>query len=228
MQQHRDNIHDSAPLRRLMDQQVHALMAGLQRCFGTHALLLGVGSNAVPPALPMIGNWTVLRVVNGRHTGDVRAAVDEPLPFVDEAFDLVVLRHALETVPHAPALLDEAVRVLAPGGTLALTGLHPLSGWALWFYWRERGSHRLLQMPSQLVRALRRAGLEVDRVQRVGNLWPGLAAARRAPTSMFGGGYVLVARKRKRMITPLRIRSKPMRVPVNSRLSPGIRRGAVS
>jgi len=228
MQQHRNNIHDSAPLRRLMDEQMRVLEPALQRCFGSHALLLDAATGLGVPVLPMMGHWTVLRVTGGCHTGDVQAALDEPLPFVDEAFELVFLRHALEAVTYAPELLGEAIRVLAPGGTLVLTGVHPVSGWAPWFYWHTRGSRRVLWMPLRLARELHHAGLDMEQVMRTGRLWPGMAAEKPASPSALGGGYVLIARRRNRKVTPLRVRATPIRVSANSRLSPGIRRSAVS
>ena len=217
------DIYASAPLRQLLDEQARAMAANLQRCFGTHALLVSASELDVPPALPMLGCWIRLCVQDGRYAGDLRAATDEPLPFIDDAFELVLLRHALEVVALAGDLLAEAVRVLAPGGILAVTGVHPLSGWAPWFRWRARGTHRVLQMPLQLRHRLVRAGLEIERVQRVGHLWPGATANH--PVNL-GGGYVLLARKRRRAITPLRIKPAPLRVPSSSQLSPGTRRHA--
>jgi SAM-dependent methyltransferase len=46
---------------------------------------------------------------------------DEPLPFEDSAFDLVLAAETLEHVRDVQLLLSEARRVLRPGGTLALT-----------------------------------------------------------------------------------------------------------
>ena len=224
LQRNRD-IYASAPLRRLQDAQMRALVPDLQRCFGTHALLLGASSNEVLPVLPLLGCRTSLRMENGSYVGDLRAATDEPLPFVDDAFDLVLLRHALEVTPTASALLVEAIRVLSPGGVLVLTGVHPLSGWAPWFYWHARGKMPTLRMPWQLRHKLQQAGLEIERMARVGNLWPGITA-RSTGASAFGGGYVLVARKRRRMVTPLRIKPVPVRVPANGRLSPSTRRNS--
>jgi len=223
MLQRDHDIYASAPLRRLQDAQMRVLAPELKRCFGTHALLLGTSSNDVLPVLPLLGCRTSLRMDNGSYVGDLRAAADEPLPFVDDAFELVVLRHALEVAPTAPALLAEAIRVLAPGGVLVLTGVHPLSGWAPWLYWHARGKRPVLQMPWQLRQKLQQAGLEIERISRVGNVWPSMTA-RAMHASAFGGGYVLVARKRRRMVTPLRIKSVPARVPANGRLSPGTRR----
>lgn len=221
-----DDIYASAPLRRLLDAQQRALMPELQRCYGTHALLLDAFADDVPPALPMLGCWTVLQLARGRYRGDLLAATDEPLPFVDDAFELVLLRHALEQAPMASALLDEAVRVLAPGGVLVLTGVHPVSGWSPWFHWRARGRRFALQMPWRLGYRLRGAGLEVEQVQRVGRMWPGLAVRTIAPVSPWGGGFVLIARKRRRMATPLRIRPAAVAVPASNRLSPGTRRSS--
>lgn len=226
MYQRDDDIYASAPLRRLLDEQTRVLTPELQRCFGMHALLLGACADDAPPALPMLGCWTTLHLDKGRYWGDLQAAADESLPFVDDAFELVLLRHALEVAPSASALLAEAVRVLVPGGVLALTGVHPLSGWAPWFCWRTRGKSQALQMPLRLGHTLQQAGLEIERVQRVGHLWPSLAPARAKALNPFGGGYVLIARKRRRMATPLRIKPVPVRVPANSQLSPGTRRSS--
>ena len=46
---------------------------------------------------------------------------DDPLPFDDGAFDLVLCAETIEHVRDVQLLLSEARRVLKPGGTLALT-----------------------------------------------------------------------------------------------------------
>lgn len=226
LQRHRD-IYASAPLRRLLDDETRALTTDLQRCFGSHALLLSAADDA-PPVLPMLGCWIRLEVDKDGYRGDLRAATDEPLPFVDDAFDLVLLRHALEVVPLRAAVLAEAIRVLAPGGVLALTGLHPLGGWAPWFHWQARGERHALQMPMGLRHSLQQAGLQVERTQRVGRLWPSSvsSAPHAAGAGIIGGGYVLIARKRQRLSTPLHLKKAAVQVPANVRLSPSTRRSA--
>jgi SAM-dependent methyltransferase len=227
MLQRDHDIYASAPLRRLLDDQARALTSDLQRCFGTHALLIGVSSDDAPPALPMLGHWARLQAGVDGYCGDLRATTCEPLPFVDDAFELVVLRHALEVVSDASSLMAEAIRVLAPGGVLVVTGIHPLSVWAPWFYWHSRSGKPFLQTPLRLVHYLKQAGLDIELSRRVGRFWPvGTAPASR--TNAFGGGYVLISRKRRRTVSPLRSRPVGMRVPANARLSPGTRRSSAS
>lgn len=221
-----DNIYASAPLRRLLSEQTRALTPELQRCFGTHGLLLGVSADDAPPTLPMLACWTTLHLDDRQYRGDLQVAADESLPFIDDAFDLVLLRHVIEVAPAASALLAEVIRVLAPGGLLVLTGVHPLSAWSPWLHWRARDCVPALHLPWQLGQKLQSAGLDVEWVRRVGRFWPGLATTRESPVNVLGGGYVLIARKRRRMVTPLRIKPAPVRLPANGRLSPGTRRSS--
>lgn len=44
----------------------------------------------------------------------------EQLPFADASFDLVISRHVLWTLPHPEAAVGEWLRVLRPGGRLAI------------------------------------------------------------------------------------------------------------
>src|SRR5438270_56625 len=59
----------------------------------------------------------------------------EQLPFASGRFDLVVSRHVLWTLPHPEAAIDEWIRVLRPGGRLAVIdgqfdpGEGDLPGW---------------------------------------------------------------------------------------------------
>jgi len=215
MSQRDHDIYASAPMRGLLAEEMAALMPVLQRCAGARGLLVSAAPDDVPPALPMLGHWTRLRLSGDRLAGDVHASPLEPVPFIDDAFDLVLLRHALEMAPMPPALLGDIIRCLAPGGVLASTGLHPLGGWSPWWHWRMRGAGARLSSPLQLGNWLRRADLQVERVQRVGRLWPGPAADGHVGNQSLGGGYLLVARKHRSMSQPIRLRPRP--VPAGAR-----------
>jgi len=227
MSQRDQDIYSSAPIRHLMAEETAALAPGLQRCSGRHALLVSAAEGDVPPVLPLLGTWTQLSVRQGRYSGDLAASSVEPLPFVDDAFDLIVLRHALEVSATPQEMLEEASRVLAPGGVLALTGLHPFSAWLPWMIWRTRGNTPSMHSPLLLERWVRRRELDIERVERVGRLWPSSRAGIES-THAFGGGYLLIARKRRRMATPVRLKPKTLPATVNVGLAPGARRNAAS
>ncbi|AND68269.1 hypothetical protein ATSB10_08150 [Dyella thiooxydans] len=217
------DIYASAPLRRLLDDEVRGLTPDLQRCRGDHGLLVSAIEQDQLPAVPMLSCWTRLAVAETRYSGDIAGRSDESLPFLDDAFELVVLRHALEAATAPMALLDESLRVLAPGGMIAVSGLHPLSLWLPWLAWRTRRQALRLHMPLQLGEWLRRRDMQVECVRRLGPVWP-LADVATGLGDALGGGYVLMARKRRRAAAPLRLVPRPIRAPVDGRLAPGARR----
>ena len=225
MPQRAHDIYASAPMRGLLADETVAYLPDLRRCAGTRALLLSAAAQDGPPNPPYLGQWVTLRLSQGHIEGDLRASATEPLPFMDRAFDLVLLRHALEP---AQLSLDEIIRVLAPGGMLVLTGVNPLSGWTPWWLWQTRGSEAHATSPIQLAARLRRADLQVERVQRVGRALPLPSSGRGPASGLIGGGYVLVARKKGPMSIPTRLRPKPVSAPVQAGLAPGARRSAVS
>ena len=167
-----------------------------------------------------------MQIEGDRYRGDLRAAGDESLPFIDDAFELVLLQHALEATTLPASLLGEAIRVLAPGGLLAITGVHPMSAWAPWIRWRLRNKSLALSMPLRLMNDLQREGFEIEQVRRVGCVLPGSSSTHAISAKVFGGGFVLIARKRRQAVTPLRIQPKPLAVPAGGRLSPSTRRSA--
>jgi SAM-dependent methyltransferase len=225
MPQRAHDIYASAPMRGLLADETVAYLPDLRRCAGSRALLLSAVAHDRPPNPPYLGQWVTLRLAEGQLQGDIRASANEPLPFLDQVFDLVLLRHALEP---ASLSLDEVVRVLAPGGVLVLTGVNPLSGWTPWWLWQTRGSASHATSPIQLAARLRRADLQVERVQRVGRLLPLGPNGNSEVSGILGGGYVLVARKRGPMSIPTRLRPKPVTAPVQAGLAPGARRSSVS
>ncbi|WP_109125822.1 methyltransferase domain-containing protein [Dyella sp. C11] len=225
MSQRDQDIYSSAPLRNLLADETAVLAPGLQRCSGSRALMVSAAAGDTPPVLPLLGNWTRLSVATQRYEGDLQARVDESLPFLDEVFDLVLLRHALEVSGSPQDMLEESARVLAPGGVLALTGLHPFSAWLPWMMWRTRGSAPTMHSPILLERWVRRSELDIERIERVGRAWPGSRVAM-DHAHPFGGGYMLIARKRRRVATPIRLKPKTLPATVNVGLAPGARRNA--
>lgn len=228
MAQRDHDIYASMPIRGLLADETAMLAPDLQRCSGSHALLISAVMHDYPPALPMLGCWVRLRLSAGGYDGDLRGHADEPLPFGADMFNLVLLRHAAEAAPSARLLLHEAARVLAPGGLLALTGIHPASAWMPWWLWWTRRSGLSLNAPMGLERWLREAELTIERVQRVGSMLPAGAGNDRSRPGPLGGGYLLIARKRRHAQAPIRLRPKAISHPVGVGLAPGARRSSAA
>lgn len=226
MAQRDPDIFASKPMRGLLAAEAQALVSELQRCAGSCALQVSAVAGGRPPATPMLDHWVHLHLGGDRCTGDLHARADEPLPFLDDAFGLVLLSHALEVAPQPRFLLCEAARVLAPGGMLALTGVHPASGWLPWLLWR--GRHGVsVESPLRVGRWLRGAELDIERVQRVGPMWPSPAVVPHHGGPL-GGGYLLIARKRRQAVAPIRLRPRAIAAAPVTGLAPGARRNAAA
>lgn len=217
------DIYASAPVCGLLGEEVRALRPRLQHCGGDHGLWLGAHAEDTPPALPLLARWTQLYPAGDLWCGSVLARFDEPLPFADESFSVVVVRHCLERNAAPQAILAEAVRVLAPAGLLAVTGVHPVSLWAPWLRAGARLDHCALQLPLQLSEWLRRASLQTERVERIGRWLPRAAGTSPAHGSLLGGGYVLLARKQQEALTPLWRAPRSMCSPLDPTLAPARR-----
>lgn len=226
MLERKDDIYATAPMCRLRQEQMRSMSADVQRCSGTHALLLSAASSDLPPRAPLLGCWAALHFDQGRYSGDVVAAANEPLPFSDEAFQLVVIQHVLEVAATPAAVLHDALRMLAPGGVLVITGLHPFSAWSPWVWLRGRRKVQRLRFPLGLSGLLLGAGMQVERVARVGRSWPARAATAAVPDNIFGGGYVLVARKQRHSMTRLHLNRIAAPLSSHTRLSAETRRSA--
>ena len=98
-----------------------AFVRGLERA--ARALDLGCGDGRLGAELPAgeIVRADVSAVALERAGGGVKLEPDEPLPFEDNSFDLVLCAEVLEHVRDVQLLLSEARRVLRPGGRLAVT-----------------------------------------------------------------------------------------------------------
>jgi SAM-dependent methyltransferase len=85
------------------------------------------------------------------------------LPFPDDTFDVVIISEVMEHIPDDKAVLAEMVRVLRPGGRIAVTV--PRYGpekicWALSDAYHEvEGGHIRIYKGDQLLERMREAGL---------------------------------------------------------------------
>ena len=87
------------------------------------------------------------------------------LPFADDSFDVVIAAEILEHIPQDTAAMAELVRVVRPGGTVAVSvprWLPERVCWALSDEYHEvEGGHVRIYERSQLVERLEGAGLQL-------------------------------------------------------------------
>ena len=87
------------------------------------------------------------------------------LPFKDGVFDRIVCTEVLEHIPDDRAGIRELVRVLKPGGLMAVSVpnyLPELLFWTIsWGYWHSPGGHIRIYKPGEMARMLSESGLEL-------------------------------------------------------------------
>ena len=212
----------------------HVVRPALEDCFGHQMLQIGVWGD---PGRLLEGARTQRQAaigLNGPAGAQVRAKPSE-LPVASDSVDAVLLPHTLEFESDPYAVLREAQRILVGDGRLLVLGFVPLGPWAMRHRFSSEG------FPPGLVRLIseRRLrewltllGFEVGAAQRyMPRLpWaPGPSAASElirdggVRLHLFGSGYLLKARKRVYMLTPIRPRWRERRTMVGGLVEPTTR-----
>jgi ubiquinone/menaquinone biosynthesis C-methylase UbiE len=97
--------------------------------------------------------------------GDFLAADAENLPFKDGVFDRIVCTEVLEHIQDDRAGIKELVRVLKPGGLMAVSVpnyLPEVLFWTIsWGYWHSPGGHIRIYNPGVMAQMLREGGLDL-------------------------------------------------------------------
>ena len=96
---------------------------------------------------------------------DFLMAAAERLPFPDGTFDKIVCTEVLEHIPEDKGALSEMIRVLKPGGLIAVSVpayIPEKVFWTLsWDYWHSPGGHIRYYRPGEMLAALRESGLDI-------------------------------------------------------------------
>lgn len=147
------------------------------------------------------GRGLLLSRHGGGWAGDVRCEL--PLPVASESMGIVVVQHVLPRDAQGDALLEECVRVLAPGGRFCLFALNPLAPYR--WRWRAAGLHASEPLASR--RRLRGMGLTPDPLsQGIGPRWQVAPSPQLQQGAGLRAAYLLRAEKRRLPLTPARAR----------------------
>jgi SAM-dependent methyltransferase len=214
----------SAPGRELLRMEQAVLDRMLPDLFGYHIVQVGSGARALSLEASRIAHKVLIETEGGAGEAPGMPAVvcaSDALPLAADSVDVLVLMHVLEFSGNPHKVLREMARSLIGEGHLVLAGFNPWSlygacrlalGWrdtAPWcghFYGLARIRDWLALLDLELLRVerlffrppLRRERLleRLRSLEKLGrHLWP-----------MFGGAYVVLARKRVVPLTPVRMR----------------------
>ncbi|HMM56921.1 MAG TPA: methyltransferase domain-containing protein [Rudaea sp.] len=220
------DVYTSAPMRALLARETAALAPILSGAYGNYGLILRPCqvSADLPPHL--LGTIAEMHVdAHGMLAGSVQCAPWQ-LPFASESFKLLIAQHALERIVDGSDCIAELARVLAPEGIALVLGFNPYGTWRPWLLRRASG----LRLGSAQTCSAQFARERIDtlQVRFPGLMWPRAQAnVVETPVSRlarFGSSWLLIARKRRSALTPIRPRASardPARTP---QLAPGARR----
>jgi ubiquinone/menaquinone biosynthesis C-methylase UbiE len=124
---------------------------------------LDVSRKNAKDAWNLIDHQTRHHEIVGR--ADLMVVDAQHLPFRDASFDKIVCTEVLEHVPDDNQVIRELVRVLKPGGLIAVSipNYWPeIFFWNIsWRYWHSIGGHVRFYKPGEMEKTLTAAGLNI-------------------------------------------------------------------
>jgi len=221
------SFFSSAPVQALFARELSALAPILSGVYGNYGLFLRAHREA-PSMLPahLLGRILDLVLNEGQFDGHLRC---EPalLPFASESFKLVIAQHVFEQIEDADTCAAELARVLAPEGVALVLGFNPAGTWRPWVTLNAQRAGMRLRLRSAHAWQQKLAREQVDTLQIrfPGTLWPhAQLQSGNNPMARFGSSWLLLARKRRSVLTPLRLRTSSREMRLKPRLAPGAQR----
>lgn len=213
-------------MQALLARELAALAPILSGAFGNYGLILRPRQARVGLPPHLLGTIVEMHVdERGMFAGSVQCAPWQ-LPFASESFKLLIAQHALEHIADGSDCVAELARVLAPEGIALVLGFNPYGTWRPWLM--RRANDLRLDSAQTCSAQFARERIDTLQVRFPGLMWPRAQAnAVETPASRlarFGSSWLLIARKRRNALTPIRSRSgarDPGRAP---QLAPGAHR----
>jgi len=229
-------FYASTPVRQLLALELTALTPILGGVYGNFGLFMRAHVDA-PTDLPphLLGSTLTLAVDGPRSCAGSLRCAPSSLPLASESCKLVVAQHALERLDDPLECAAEFARVLAPEGIALVLGFNPLSLWRPWLAGKARSAAFTLrpQSAQSWQQVLARQGIETLQTRFLGAMSPWQRGSARRESTPYerrplfgrvGGSWLLLARKRRSALTPLRLRSGTRELAINPRLAPGAHR----
>lgn len=222
------NPYASAPMQALLAREMAALAPVLSAAYGNYGLFVRPRQGGATLPAHLLGKIVEIDVEDdGLLDGAVRCAPWQ-LPFASESFKVLVVQHALERIVDAEACVAELARVLAPEGIALMLGFNPLGTWRPWLMRRARGL--CLRSARVCSAQLNREHIDTLQVRFPGELWPrartttGPGRPTHSLLARFGSSWLLIARKRRSTLTPVRMRTLAREAARAPQLAPGAHR----
>lgn len=226
-------FYASAPIQSLFARELNALAPILSGVYGNHGLFLRAHA-AAPKQLPahLVGTMVNMECTQpDRWQGDLVCAPWQ-LPFANDSFKVLIAQHCFERWGAIDQCIAEVSRVLAPEGVVLISGFNPFGSWRPWLSWQKFRGGPKLHLRSAFAWQQLLAQQEVDtlQVRFPGVLWPrqqdsgAIDAHVAGRLARFGSSWLLLARKRRSTLTPIRLRKSARELALNPRLAPGAQR----
>ena len=219
--------------RNLLEQEKTRITKTLGKLFGYHILQIGSLSGKDLLEASSISHKVVMLLdAEEKQEAAIKLFGDEEaLAFASDSIDVVVLPHVLEFVSNPHKLLREIERVLIGEGYLLISGFNPWSFWGLWrvllfwqdmppwsghFYEYTRIKDWLSLLDFELIEFERfffRPPIQKQSLMQKIIFWERLG---KHCWPIFGGVYVIVAKKRVVSLTPIKMRWRARRQVISS------------
>lgn len=212
------------------DEQMQDILPNM---FGYHILQYGYSAESNYLKASRIADKTTLFLDESEIKNDLKAihASAEELPVAADSIDVIVLPHILEYSKDAHKLLREMDRALIDDGRVIIIGINPLSLWGMWHailcWWGQMPwSGRLISIP-KIKDWLSLLDFEVEKTkcfffspplqnQKILNKLMPLERLGRYCWPIFGGLYIVVAKKRVVPVNPIKMQWRAKRKVINT------------
>ncbi len=211
-------------------EQIEDILPGL---FGYHIMQYGYAAESNYLFASRIVNKTILFLDTSECDDNINAihTSAEELPIATDSIDVIVLPHILEYSKDVHKMLREMDRVLIDNGHVVILGINPLSLWGLWHlflcWWGEMPwSGRLISIP-RIKDWLSLLDFEIEKTncfffspplrnQKILKKLLPLERLGRYCWPIFGGLYVVVAKKRVVPLNPIKMQWRTKRNMIGS------------